>query len=105
MKVLNAMLIGFTFITACQKPEKEFTSKGEITGIDMRKCAAPCCGGWFFTAGSSKSKVQKFPDNIDFDPMRDSLPLRVEFDLESTTFVDCGEPTNILIFKRIRKIK
>jgi hypothetical protein len=102
MKNLILIIIGFAFITSCNK--QSYASQGEITAIDGRKCASPCCGGWFFTTGGRELKVQQFPSNIDFDPIREPLPIQVEFDLESGTPI-CDGATKLLTFKRIRKMK
>jgi hypothetical protein len=102
MKTLISIILVFILITSCKKSEYVF--QGEITAIDGSKCSAPCCGGWFFTTGGRQQKVQQFPSQIDFNPMRDTLPIRVEFDVESTTPV-CDGSINVLTFKRIRKAR
>jgi hypothetical protein len=100
MKNIILIIIGLSLLTSCNK--QEYASRGEVTAIDGRKCASPCCGGWFFTTGERILKVEQFPSNIDFDPLRDSLPIQVEFDLESGTPI-CEGTTKLLTFKRIRK--
>ncbi len=102
MKSLFLIVIGFAFITSCNK--QQYASQGEIIAFDGRKCASPCCGGWFFTTGGKELKVQQFPSDVDFDLTRDTLPIRVEFDLESGTSI-CDGTSKLLTFKRIRKIK
>jgi hypothetical protein len=102
MKNLILIVIGIAFITSCKK--QEYASMGEITAFDSRKCASPCCGGWFFTSGGKELKVLQFPSNVDFDLTRETLPIRVEFDLETATPI-CDGTTKLLTFKRIRRAK
>ena len=42
-------------------------SHGRITGPDYRRCANPCCGGWFIEIGGKTWRFLELPPGNDLD--------------------------------------
>jgi hypothetical protein len=102
MKKTIVLFIAFATFTRCRKledPSQYYASKGVITGIDYSMCSG--CGGWFFTTNGRKVMIDQFPENIDFDPQKDKMPIPVEYDLEKEV-ISAGPRTDFY-FRRIRK--
>lgn len=43
----------------------EWMGKGSITGFDARRCASPCCGGWFIQIDGRRHRFLAFPEGTD----------------------------------------
>jgi hypothetical protein len=102
MKNIILLFVTFSIFTECRKiddPSQYYASQGVITGIDDRMCSG--CSGWFFTTYGRNVKIATFPEDIDFNPEKDNMPIRVEYDLEKEVnpFVDRTD----FYFRRIRK--
>lgn len=74
--------------------DQEWRSHGEITGIDVRRCAQPCCGGWYVTIEGSRYRFLKFPEGSDpalqsYRP--EDFPIPVRLNWESVTGERCAE--------------
>ena len=73
---------------------QEWRSHGEITGIDVRRCAHPCCGGWYIAIDGTKYRFLKFPDgsNPSLQNYRpEDFPIPVKLNWESAAREGCAE--------------
>ena len=67
-------------ITGCQKngspaAAKETIGNAVITGFSPDKCA--CCWGWNVEIDGKTYRIDKFPDDVDFDVTNISFPMTV----------------------------
>ena len=84
-KVLVAVLCSLSFCacalddaqtmelkTAAQKSKQP--SEGTITGLDMRMCPSPCCGGWITMIDSEYYTFSDLPENSSIDLNQENFP-------------------------------
>lgn len=76
------MLASISFAAACKKSSVE-TQNAQVTGIDMRKCASPYCGGWFIEIGGETKRFLEVPADTDIDfnaELQFPIPVEVQWE-------------------------
>lgn len=77
MKKLILILVLLVSIISCKKEDNSL-SIGQITGFDFRKCASPCCGGFYIKIDTTTYRALDLPENSQLNLSNESLPLTVE---------------------------
>jgi hypothetical protein len=83
---------------SCDRKAEEYSSKGVITGQDMRMCA--CCGGWIINIEGENYLFDALPTNSSLSLEKESFPLSVLLNWE---LVMGGCPSNRIRVTGIKK--
>jgi len=76
MKKLLLFCIVLISLVACKKDSNSL-SQGKIIGYDYRKCASPCCGGFYIQIDNATYRCLEVPDNSQLNLSEETLPLNV----------------------------
>jgi len=90
------IILGFI---CCNQDNSNFSSKGIITGPDIRMCA--CCGGWYIQIDSVTYEFDTLPVNSDIDLQKETFPFFVKLDWQLSDKGAC--PDKRITVQRIIK--
>lgn len=90
------IILGFI---CCNQDNNNFSSKGKITGPDIRMCA--CCGGWYIQIDSLTYEFDTLPDNSNINLQKETFPVFVKLDWQLS--IKGGCPENRITIQRIMK--
>lgn len=84
MKNFILLLFLTTLAFSCGDKSDADLSSGDamLTGIDMRKCASPYCGGWFLEMDGETLRFLEIPSDTDIDfnsELEFPIPVEVEW--------------------------
>ena len=77
------IFILFVAVSCTTNSESDlYSSKAIITGFDGRRCASPCCGGWYISIDSIAYRFFEVPEEskTELSLSIDVLPIEVELD-------------------------
>ncbi len=77
-------------VAACEEDDNPYESEGIITGLDMRLCPSPCCGGFFIEIEGVTYLASELPqDNLDITNITYPLPVYLDWEIINDNF-ECG---------------
>ncbi len=68
-----------------QDPNPALKNRGLITGPDYRKCAHPCCGGWFIEIDGNRYRFFDLPAGSDVRLSETDFPIPVRLSWSRST--------------------
>ena len=99
------------FLSACsgstETGEESFMATGLITRPDFRRCAHPCCGGWFIEIGEQEYRFFELPEGSDIELAwnEDNFPIKVRLnwsDFEDDTH-DMSCTDDLIVIEKIER--
>ncbi len=90
-----------SLLTSCKK-ESIFQSEGEVFGYDYRKCASPCCSGFYIKIATDTFRFQSIPTSSNWDIYQEKFPFKVKLNWEKAP-VDCAK--DLISVSKIEKIQ
>ena len=96
------LLISYQGILTSCKKESIFQSEGEVFGYDYRKCASPCCSGFYIKTANDTFRFQSIPTSSNWDIYQEKFPFKVKLNWEKAP-VDCAK--DLISVSKIEKIQ
>lgn len=103
-KTLLPFLFIVSLLIGCSNPTGMTESSGTITGVDYRKCASPCCGGYFIEIDGVDGtyRALSFPEGSDLDLSNENFPIRVRMEWsKDVSGLICSE--SVIVVKTIER--
>lgn len=103
-KTLLPFLFIVSLLIGCSNPTGMTESSGTITGVDYRKCASPCCGGYFIEIDGVDGtyRALSFPEGSDLDLSNENFPIRVRLEWsKDVSGLTCSE--SVIVVKTIER--
>ena len=88
-------------LTSCKK-ENIFQSEGEVFGYDYRKCATPCCSGFYIKIAKDTFRFQSIPTSSNWDIYKEKFPFKVKLNWERAP-VDCAK--DLISVSKMEKVQ
>lgn len=107
MKNLSKVGIIILILTSCQsvftscKKENDFESQGIVFALDGRKCANPCCGGYFIKIKNDTFRFDPLKVPLNWDVTTEKMPFNVKLNWEKTP-LECAK--ELISVSKIEKI-
>ena len=106
----SLILVLALLLTSCSgttgSGDGDYMSNGTITSADYRRCANPCCGGWFIEI-EGESEARRFlelPPGSTLNLNPENLPIKVKLDWEVSDLQkewDCA--SKVIAIQRIEE--
>jgi hypothetical protein len=87
LSILFLLVSCQSMLTSCKR-ESAFQSEGEVFGYDYRKCATPCCSGFYIKIANDTFRFQTIPPSSDWDIYKEKFPFKVKLNWEKAP-VNC----------------
>ena len=103
-RVSLLLFLPIALLIGCSNPTGMTESSGTITGVDYRKCASPCCGGYFIEIDGVDGtyRALSFPEGSDLDLSNENFPIRVRLEWsKDASGLICSE--SVIVVKTIER--
>lgn len=93
-RILPLVALAALFFASCTTPgdpNPTYKSRGEITGPDYRRCAHPCCGGWWIEIEGENHRFFELPPGsaIKLSETTFPIPVKLSWSRKSTDSTWC----------------